>query len=63
MKQGMTTQKAEATVSNVIKKTDSVVYDVNLALKFIRNQVRLHANVLSDLDTQPYFIMISVFAD
>ena len=43
MKQGLTTQKAEALVTGVVKQTDNVNYDVRLALQFIQNQVSFKA--------------------
>ena len=40
MKQGLTTQKADALMTNVIATTDCVSYDVQLAEQFIQDQVR-----------------------
>ena len=40
VKQGLTTQKADALMTNVIATTDCVSYDVQLAEQFIQDQVR-----------------------
>ena len=39
MKQGLTTQKAEALLSSVVSTTDNLNYDVRMALNFIQNQI------------------------
>ena len=39
VKQGMTTQKAEILVSNVVRITNNVTYEVKMALQFMQNQV------------------------
>ena len=39
VKQQMTTQKADALLSNVVKQVDSVAFDVRLALNFIQDQI------------------------
>ncbi|CAH1787171.1 unnamed protein product, partial [Owenia fusiformis] len=39
VKQGLTTQKAEALLASVVKKTNEVTYNVRLASNFINSQV------------------------
>ncbi|ELU10961.1 hypothetical protein CAPTEDRAFT_154354 [Capitella teleta] len=39
VKQGMTTQKSDATISNVIKKNESILYDVKMALRYIQDEI------------------------
>ena len=39
MKQQMTTQKADALLSSVVKHVDNVSFDVRLALHFIQDQI------------------------
>ena len=47
MKQGLTTQCAETLLSDVVKHTENVSYDVRLALHFIQEQVKEKIPVLS----------------
>ena len=49
MKQGLTTQKAEALLSSVVKATDNIKYDVKLTRKFIQDQVWKASSCLSCL--------------
>ena len=39
VKQQMTTQKADALLSNVVKQVDNVAFDVKLAVNFIQDQI------------------------
>ena len=46
VKQGLTTQKADALMSNVIATIDNVSYDVQLAQQFIQDQVGIDLHYL-----------------
>ena len=43
MKQGLTTQQADSLLVSLVKKTDTVEYDISLARHFIQGQISVSA--------------------